>query len=50
MEKVNFQGEECYIAYKGLKKDLTNFQNNYKYEPGHWYRSLDVDMSNNECG
>ena len=49
MEKTIFQGEECYIAYKGLKKDLTNFQNNYKYEPGYWYKTLNVDMEDDDC-
>ena len=50
MEKVNFQGEECYVGYKGLSDDLTNYQINYKYESGYWYRALDVDMSDVKCG
>jgi len=50
IDKIIFQNEECYVAYKGLKENLKNFQSNFKYEPGHWYRSLGVNMSNKECG
>jgi len=49
MQKVMFQGEECYVAYKGLKNKLTNYQDNYTYEPNNWYKTLDVDMSDVSC-
>jgi len=32
MEKVIFQEQECYIAYKVLRKNLLNFQRNFTYE------------------
>jgi hypothetical protein len=44
-----FNNEKCYIGYKGLQKDLNNFQNNYKYELNQWYSCLKVDTSEKDC-
>jgi len=49
MEKVIFQDKECYIAFKVLNKDLSNFQKNYTYELNNWYSALAVDTSNEGC-
>ena len=38
MEKTVFQGKECFVAYKGLSKDLMNFQCNFKYEVNHYIK------------
>ena len=49
METIIFQNRECYVGYKGLEENGWNFQQNFQYESGNWYRTLDVDMSNEEC-
>jgi hypothetical protein len=49
MEKVVFEGKECYIAYKVLNDNLLNFKKNYTYELNNWYKTFDVDMSNDTC-
>jgi len=43
MIKITFQEIECYIAYKVLNKDMSNFQNNYTYETNKWYSAHNVD-------
>ena len=48
LEKVIFNNEECYIAYKGLVYDLSNFRGNYTYELNKEYSCLDVD-NNDPC-
>ena len=51
MEKVLFENQECYVAYKAFenKDSLVNYQRNYVYELNNWYESLDVDTSDNDC-
>ena len=48
LEKVIFNNEECYVAYKGLNDDLLNFRGNYKYELNKEYLCLDVN-NNDPC-
>ena len=51
MEKVLFENQECYVAYKAFNNidELLNYQGNYVYELNHWYESLDVDISDLNC-
>ena len=49
METIQFQGQECYVAYKALNSDMSNYQGNFKYKVGHWYSALAVDMSDTKC-
>ena len=51
MEKVLFENQECYVAYKAFenKDSLVNYKGNYIYELNHWYESLDVDTSDKDC-
>ena len=49
METTTFRGIKCYIAYKGLKNDLSNYQGNYTYELNKWYSALNVDLLDVEC-
>ena len=45
MKKIVFQGTECYVAYKVLFEDNSNFRGNYKYITNKWYSSFDVGES-----
>jgi len=45
MEKITFQGIECYIAYKALDENNRNFQRNYTYETNKWHTSYDVNTN-----
>ncbi len=51
MKTINFQGQKCYIAYKGFKnEELENYQGNHKYELNNWYLYLKVDEDvTNDC-
>ena len=49
MKKIIFEEKECYIAYKVLHEDLSNFKENYTYETENWYSTLEVDMTDESC-
>ena len=48
VKTTTFQGIECYIAYKALNEDLSNYKRNYNYELNNWYSAIEVDTNTQE--
>ena len=43
-ENVFFKKMSCFVGYKVLNEDMTNYKKNFKYSKGKWFGSLDVDL------